>query len=112
VQAFKPGAPVLQNGGKAAPMQITLPEDFDYGSLHHFDEEEFNRMYASWRLALDPAYTLCELLPLSSLCATPCHIPISFLGNQRPFILGEGVRCIDLMRFSCEGHKREGCSRN
>jgi len=47
LQAFKPGAPVLQNGGKAAAMQITLPDDFEFGSLHHFDEEEFNSMCVS-----------------------------------------------------------------
>ena len=35
---------MLQNGGKAAPMQIYVHEDPDYGSLYHFDEEEFQSM--------------------------------------------------------------------
>ena len=42
LQAFKPGAPVLQNGGKANPIQVTITDDYLLGTMDQFNEEDFN----------------------------------------------------------------------
>ena len=42
MQAFKPGAPVLQNGGKAAPVQITITDNYLLGALDQINDSDFN----------------------------------------------------------------------